>query len=474
MKGVYTQRVVSALLSFLFSAGSLAAQEEYAPFRNGQNKHIDEARSLFADKKFDEALKQLNEAAKVDPLLAPANLMMARMMFAASQPSAGRQFLERALQEEQFHPECYLDNGSIALSEGRLAEAMFNLESALKYADLSRWERNQRRYFKSQAHAGLSMTYEMRRDWDSARKHLEAWLDLVPEKDKKTRARIYVHLAAVLNQIEDPDKNDATNEKELLALLKDATGAEAEDDNALTVGMAHVLGSIRYVDSKNRKANIEEADAWFRKAIERYPDDAGVFRAYAMWQFNRRMIDEAKTTMDRAEQIELEKGKKSSVESKKIRFVLAWHDEEYATARNFLDEWKSLTGPASESDAHCEMLILNESHDRDDRKQALKFAQASFDKWKESVSALPKEYCAGIGWVFLCSDKLEEAERALKFAGKGGQMSPDTGFYLATLYVKQKKYMEAYRLLKKAIESDGPFVNLKRAQRLMNEITKSG
>jgi tetratricopeptide (TPR) repeat protein len=120
------------------------------------------------------------------------------------------------------------------------------------------------------------------------------------------------------------------------------------------------------------------------------------------------------------------------------------------------------------------MLILIESRDRNDREQALEFAQARFDKWKESSSALPKEYWSGIGWVFLRSDKLEEAERTLMFASKGDQMSPDTGFYLATLYVKQKKFREANRLLNQAIESDGPFVNLKRARRLINEISKNG
>jgi uncharacterized protein HemY len=111
----------------------------------------------------DEAVKFLHEAVRKHPDLPPAPLMMARLFLATRDGKPqGRSALERAVAEHPDHPEVYLTLGTVAMSEGRVAEALLVLQKALELSAADRWTADQKDAFQRQARAGLAAAREAR------------------------------------------------------------------------------------------------------------------------------------------------------------------------------------------------------------------------------------------------------------------------------------------------------------------------
>src|SRR5262245_29429644 len=146
-----------------------------------KSEEVLQAEEAFRKGQYDDALAKLREAVKKNPALPPARLMLARLFASANQGANARLNLEAALAEAPDHPECYLQNASVALTDGRLTDAVLNLQVVLQLATAERWTADQRKTFQREARAGLALAYERRGDWAAARGQLTAWLELEPQ-----------------------------------------------------------------------------------------------------------------------------------------------------------------------------------------------------------------------------------------------------------------------------------------------------
>ena len=139
----------------------------------------------------DDAYQSLQEAAKKNPSLPPARLMLARLYLDTTSKEGvqqGRVILEQAASESPEDPRVYVTNAVVAMNDGRFVDAILNSELSLKLCAADRWTADQEKEVQTQSRNMLAAAYERRSDWASARTHLTALLEL--DKNGQLRQRL--------------------------------------------------------------------------------------------------------------------------------------------------------------------------------------------------------------------------------------------------------------------------------------------
>jgi tetratricopeptide (TPR) repeat protein len=400
-------------------------------------EEVVKAEALFRESKVEEALKQLQEAVKKHPELPPPDLMLARLHFAASQPGPGRARLEKAIAESPGHPECYLANASQALAEGRVTDTILNCQIALTQSSADRWPAEQKKRFQREARAGLAAAFETRSDWESTRTNLLAWLELEPKNGQARQRLARTYLMA-------GKETEAFNE------LQQA----AKDE--VTLEPAEVMMGRLW----SARGDAKQAEDWLQKAVQKNPREARIHRAFGGWLLDRGRVDAAKVHIDTAIRLE-----PKSRESQNLKGLLARYTKDYDTAAKIFEEVVR-DEPGSFFATNHLALALAELPDR--RGRAVQLAELNARQYPRISDAL-----ATLGWVYFKTGRVDDAERALQASASSGQVSSDTAYYLARLMKGRGKLAEARELLKKALESEGPFVSREDAKTDLAELTKT-
>jgi tetratricopeptide (TPR) repeat protein len=395
---------------------------------------VEKAEALFREGKVDDAFKALQAAATKHAELPPARLMLARLFFSAGQSQQGRAALEQAAAEAPDHPEIYLTNGSQALAEGRLTDTVLNCQTAQQLAAATRWTADQRKTWQREARAGQAMAFETRRDWESARTQLTAWLDLEP-KNGSARQRL-ARAQFMLGRADDA-----------FTELQQA----AKDDPALEPAEV-MMGRLA-----SQKGDAKLAEEWFEKAAQKQPRDARVHRAFGDWLLNAGRLDAARVHIETAAQLE-----PKARETLGLQGLLARYGGDYAAAAKLFE---AIVQEEPGNFWATNQLALCGVELADRRQRAVQLAEVNARQYPRSPEAL-----ATLGWVYYRTGKLDEAERALATSVSGGQASADTAFYLARVQADRGKFAEARNLLKSAVASEGTFVHRADAKKLLDEV----
>lgn len=402
-----------------------------------QPEEVKKAEAAVRAGKADEALALLREAVKKQPTLPPARLLFARLLFAANQPGPGRFHLEQAVAETPDHPECYLTNASQALADGRLTDVILGCTAALSLAEAEKWSADQRKSWKREARAGLTAAFEARKDWEAARVQLLAWLELEP-KAGVTRQR-YARALLMLGKAD-----------EAFAELQQAT----KDDPVLE------HPEVTLAQMWAQKGDTKQAEEWFEKAAQKYPREARVHRAFGGWLLDRGRVDGAKVHIETAANLE-PKGR----DTLGLMGLLARYTRDYeAAARIFEDITRD--EPANFYASNHLALSLIEIEAK--RARAVQLAEVNARQYPRLAEAL-----ATLGWAYYRAGRLDDADRVLGASVSSGQATSDTAYYLARVLKDKGKPAEAKDILKKALETDGPFVNRADAKALLDELSKT-
>ena len=102
---------------------------------------VKEAIKSFEKRDFDACLKQLAQARKAHPELAPPHALFAKLAFLSNQGPLIRPALEKAIAEDPEHPEVFILFGNLALAESRATDAAVHFEKARGLAAGKRWDR---------------------------------------------------------------------------------------------------------------------------------------------------------------------------------------------------------------------------------------------------------------------------------------------------------------------------------------------
>jgi len=402
-------------------------------------EQLKKAGELFGKGDLDGCLKELQVQAEKTKTLPPARLMLARMLLATNNQQAvqaGRNNLEVVLTEQPNHPECYLTNGTIALNEGRLTEAVLNFQAALGLAEQDTWTAAQKKTFMRESRAGLATAFENRRDWPSARTALNGWL-VLDEKNGQVRQR----LARALFFMKRPED----------ALAELATAVQ----NDSKLEPPEVTMGLLFASQEDR----EKAKEWFEKAIAKYPAKAKVHQAYGGWLLDTGKLEEAGKHIKEAEKLD-----PKSRETLGLLGLQSRYEGNLTEAEKNFEDCRRLA--VSDFFAINQLaLVFIESQDKDKQALGIQYAELNAQRFPRNAEAL-----ASLGWAYFKSKKYDEAENILARATSGGQASPDTAFYLASVLNHRSKYDEAFKILFSAGKSKGVFVNRKAAAVLYKEL----
>jgi Tfp pilus assembly protein PilF len=398
----------------------------------------DKARDLVRAGKLGDALKELQAAAKADPKRTPARVALAALCFQARNGHAARAMLEQGAAEDPKHPEVYLLNGNFAFGEGRVTDAILNLQTVLRLTAEPRWDPDQRKRFTREAHLGLASSYEARRDWPAAKEHLLAVLTADP-KNGAARQR----LATALVHTGKPD--------EAFAALKTAyTDDPASDLPELRMAALYGAGN-----------DAAKAEEWLKKAVAAHAKDARPPRSYAGWLLNQGKPDAAQAHLDAATKLDA-----TGRETLALRGLMARHRKKFADAEPVFEKLHK-DSPGDPFAAWNLALTLAESGDKEKQRRAVELAESEVRRNGRS----PEAYSV-LGWCYAKAGRLDDAERALTTAANLGPLSRDAGYFFARVLADKGRWADAASILKSVSSARGAYVYRADAEALLAEAEK--
>jgi uncharacterized protein (TIGR02996 family) len=401
---------------------------------------VDQAITRYRNRDYEGALQLLVRAKQKNPELPPAEVMLAKLHFAAKQTAVGQAALERAVRNQPDDPEAYLLLGELSLGEGRVTAAGLLFDRAAttneKLPDSQRRKRNyQLRIFN-----GLATVAERREDWAAAESQLAAWVRADPENasavERLGRARFMQGKYADAQKAFDYAKQ------------KDATRPAA------AVLMA------RLYHQQDKEA---EAQKYFEQALAADANNLTTRVAYAQWLLERAEPDKAKAQIAAAAKID-----PNSRDTLLLAGLAALMDKDYTGAEANLKS-AHLVAPTNVDILSYLALALVAQSDDTKRQQATAFAALA-------ARQDPKNGNLGVtlGWILYQLGRAREAEQSLNNALKTRNLSPDSRYLIAQVFFDRGRNQPATQLLDTALKSNGIFVYRREAQALADKLKASG
>ena len=387
----------------------------------------------------DGARTALLKAVEIDPRLPLPTVMLARLYFVRGEVARGRRALEEAVTAAPDRPEPYLTLGRLALRERRVTEAGLLYEKAGTLPAPRGWSERRKGELKVTVHSGIAAAAELRGDWAKAETHLRIVLE-----EKSFLAPARSRLATALFFQGRPDETFA----ELERAARVVTGLPRPE-----VAMARLHSSA---------GNAETAREWLERGMKKHPRAAGPRVAMANYLLARGKFEPATPFVEEALRVE-----PRDAEARLLAAVLTRRRGEFAEAEQLLEK---LYGEGRRRDVRVvrEYVLTLASSD----------VRAKVDKAVEVGEAFAKRYpdaaeAAGVlGWAYYQANRMEDAERTLQRAVRGGVASSDTLYFLAKVFEATNRKDAARRALRGAVDAGGYFFYREEAEAMLAALPK--
>jgi Tfp pilus assembly protein PilF len=428
-----TRPLPLAALAVLLAAAAARPQPPTLPAADEQ-KAIEQ----FRGGRLDDALETLKLAANANPQLPPARVLFADLFFKSGNSGRARQELEKAAAEDPAHPDVLALNGTYAMNEGRLTDAVLSFEAALKGADSPRWTAAQQKRFVRAARLGLAQAYQARGDYKAARGQLVAALADDPKNGPlRQQAAVAAFLAG------SPD----VAQTELAAAYADDKTVDPPE-----------LILARLWSGKREQAQAED---WFKKAVAAHPQSGKAARGYAEWLLDRGRSADAGPYLEAAAKLD-----PTAPETAALLGMAARYRKDWAAAEKIF-EGLSRDAPGNPFYGWNLALVLAEQDDPKKRDRAVQLAEAVRRQYPREAEGM-----AVLGWCLFRAGRTDEAAQAFQQRTNAGAFGADTAFFIAKLLEARNQPAEAQRLLREAVAQTGPFVYRKDAEGLLAELDK--
>jgi Tfp pilus assembly protein PilF len=394
-----------------------------------------EAQKKFQQQDFDGALEILKTAANAHAELSNPRVILATLFFATNRLPAGRAALEKAVLEMPDDPEPYLLFGELALRESQVTDAGLLFDKAAPLAAAFKGDPERTKKLQIRAEAGQAAVAEMREQWETAQKHLQAWLKLDP---KSAIAQFRLGRALF-----------GTDQRAAYTALQAAAKLDSKVPSP-EVTMAKLF---------QQKKDKDSAEKWMKSAVGQAPKDLKVRVEVGQWLWENGRFAEAKKEADEALKLD-----STSVDALLLAGLVARFSKDYAGATQFLEK-ASLLSPGNQLVASQLALALIEQADEGKKQRALKLAESNMQQNQKSSDA-----AATLGWIYYRLGRLDDAERFLNGAAQAGNISLDTAYFLAKLSADRGKLDQAKALLQSALKGTGPFAYRPEAKTWFNQL----
>lgn len=404
---------------------------------------------LFRAGKFDDALEALKAAAAANPNLSPPRVQLADWFLKAGRGSDARLNVERAAVDDPRHPEVYILNANFAFGEGRITDAVLNLRAAQQLGADVRWSAEQKKRFLLETRTGLAACLQRRGDAAGVREALSAVL-----ADDPKNGRVRFQLAGAVFEQGKPDEAFA----ELTKARADDPAVELPELAMAGFWLGKANGTAKPDEAKGHR---DQAEGWIKKALAAHPTSAKPSRAYASWLLDEGRATAAGPYIDAAARLE-----PTAHDTLVVKGLQARHTRNYAAAEAAFEQLYK-DGPNDPVALGNLAVVLAESGTEEKQKRAINLARAFVQQNPRAADA-----AAVLGWVELKAGRLDEAERDLTAATTLGQMSLDSAYFVGKMLAERKKFEDAQKVLKAAVDARGAFVYRADADALLAEVTK--
>lgn len=392
------------------------------------------------------ALADMKAAVKAHPQLPPAEVIMAEIFGRSNQGAAMQYWLERAVLETPNDPQAYAMLGQMAVQGKQMVQARLLFEKAYDLlksfnGDAKRKEGIQ--VVSCQRLAGLAMN---RKEWDLAKGYLDESLKL-----KADDAGALQMLGRVLFEQGKMD--------EALAKLN----AARKTDSQVLTPEALLAQWCQQTSATPTKADAK-AGQYMIAALNREGRDYKTRLVAADWAFQTQQFEQARKQIDYALQL-AEKEQVDPTPALNLAGNIAIFQGDFAGAEGYLR--KALDRSPSNAMAMNNLaLALCEQDDDAKKKVALEYARINGTLNPNDIEAY-----STLGRVLFRQGNLTEADNVFrKVLTAGRPLSPDTVYYIASLYAQTDRKEDAKKWLGEAVKKEGLFSQRKNAEQLLKEL----
>lgn len=391
-----------------------------------QSAEVTNAISRFLASDIDGARAILERVKSNNAKLPPPGVMMSMLWMNVNRVAEARSELEDTVNKFPADPESFLMLGDLAFQDRRITESslLFNKATDLTKAFMENPKR--KRDFEIRGNAGLAAVAEARRQWDVARKHIEAWMALDPD-NASARQR----LGIVLFQLGEEEK-----------ALEQFRESKKLDPKSLQpeLWMARL-----YSDAKKRDVARKQIEA----AVKAAPKDVGVLLGAAEWFLAQNDLEAAKANADAALAVD-----EKNLGAKLIRGTVARVARDYRTAEKYLNE-AHVQSPGNFPASNSLALVLVESEEKEARQRAVEMAEANVAMYRDNNTVGPNALTT-LAWIYYRLGRREDAEKLFARVTQSNTLPTDGAYYLARVLADRGDADKARSILEQVLAGE-PF-----------------
>jgi len=398
--------------------------------------NIEKAIQRFRNSDVTGAQEFLKKAKEKNSKLAPADVMMAKMMLLTRNSRAIQVSLERATTNHVDDPEAYLMFADLAFASQRTTDAFALFEYAAPLVEKFTGNNKRKRSLQIKVVAGRAAIAERRAQWTQANALLDQWLTIEPEN-----AVAHTRKGIVLFRLDKA--------KESLAEFK-----KAREINPNSAHPFVSLGQLFYAGGE-----VEKARKSYEKAYNENKADDKVAQAYAEWLIQERELGKAQEIATA-----LREKTPNSITALLMDGIVSYMQGQVGRAEEALQKVLSLD-PRNARATDLLAMLLIESDQVEDRERALQYAQLNAERLPNSAQANVTR-----AYVLYELGRKKEANDSLAKAGKM-QIQPDSTYLIAKILVAEKQTDKAIEALKKIVAQKSRLVIFRaEAEKLLSEL----
>ena len=377
-----------------------------------------------------------NRLAEQEPNLPPRGLLLAGANFTISNAAGGQALLERTAMDHPSHPSIPLAFSRLAISQGRLSDALALVEKSARQMTESKLSPIEQRHYLIETTDVQQIIAKRQNRIEDALVLVGQWEQLDPTSPKMMIARAEVEF-----QTGDIEKSQNYLRK-FRAVVPDSRPTEL------------VLATWF-----QQKGDVKGTEEWVKRAAANYPDNPDVQLELGNWAISQEDFDTAEKAIAT---VEAKQGGKPNTDAMKARIAFAKGDYSQAEKRFELLYQQQ---PNSFDISNMYVLALAESPDDTKKKMAIQLAQ-------RNLQGLPNNHIAqsAFGWALLKSGNVQDAKTLFSRVARVQRLPPEIAYYLAVILEQDGKSDQAKQLLQTALKSQGMFLYRSKAKEMLDRI----
>jgi tetratricopeptide (TPR) repeat protein len=410
---------------------------------DSQYKEINNAIARFGDRDIDGCRAILERSRNNNDKLPPPGVMMAMLWLNVNQLMPARAELEQTTVKFPADPEPYLMLADLAFQDRRVTDSAVLFDRATQLTAAFEENPKRKRDFDIRCNAGTAAVAEARRQWETAQKHLTAWIALDPDN-----AGAHFRLGNVLFRL--------GKEQEALAQFQEARKLDAK-------ALQPELAIARLYDEDRKK---DVAQKWIESALKAAPQDPAVMLAAAQWYLGQSDLKTAQAIADKVLAAD-----PKSLDGKIVRGVVARVARDYPAAEKFFND-AYVQSPSNFAASNSLALVLIESDEKEPQQRAVELAESNVQRFRENspqqVNALTTLAC-----VYYKLGRREDAEKILDQIARNNALTSDGAYYVAKLLADRGEKDRAKKILEEVLTTEAVFATRPDAKDLLESLKGS-